>query len=79
MQVIHSPALLPRDHTAPGVDVFGNERSGVSEAVVAHRSAVLKRLLPLFPEAGAAGVYISRKLNAEMGVAGDEISITFYK
>lgn len=42
------------------------------------RDQILKLLLPLFPESGAAGVYISKKLNAEMRVAGNEIGITFY-
>jgi hypothetical protein len=44
-----------------------------------NRDKILKLLVPLFPDTGAAGVYISPKLNAEMGVVGNEITIVFYK
>jgi hypothetical protein len=50
-----------------------------SAKLVKNRDEVLKLLIPLFPESGTAGVYISRKLKAEMCVVGDEISIYFYK
>lgn len=43
------------------------------------RDQILKLLVPLFPEIGGAGVYISKKLNAEMGVAGNQIIIEFYE
>jgi hypothetical protein len=48
------------------------------EQSIKNRDKILKLLEPLFPDYGAAGVYISKKLNAEMGVAGNEISISFY-
>jgi hypothetical protein len=43
------------------------------------RDQILKTLLPLFTEIGAAGVYFSKKLNAEMGVAGNQIFIELYE
>ena len=46
---------------------------------IKHRDKILKLLEPLFPYSGAAGVYISPKLNAEIGVAGNEITIVFYE
>jgi hypothetical protein len=56
-----------------------NQDSWYSPSVVQHRAEILNLLLPLFPEIGGAGIYISQKLKAELGVAGNEISITLYK
>lgn len=43
------------------------------------RDQILNMLLPRFPEIGGAGVYFSKKLNAEIGVAGNQIFIEFYE
>jgi hypothetical protein len=49
------------------------------EQSIKNRDKILKLLEPLFPNSGAAGVFISKKLNAEMGIAENQITILFHR
>ena len=48
---------------------------------IKNRDKFLKRIMDTFPfeESGDAGVYFDKGLNAEMRVAGNEISLKFRK